>query len=297
MSMPLSQRHHCHCHGSHHEQYHRFHRHCHHQGRSGPLPLCLLLCNFHQNKQNIKVCFLRMEWKSLDTEIFSVIQSVESVWGFDFCFDFFSTFNKQQKCNECLISGRFVIFPLHFWYCFPQPTMVHKLSSPIVPCSSFARPNMVTSDQISIFFQYIYRIYRHNSLELTQFHFKPSSTMLYWPSTTKYQPVLPHTDPTSPWTKQYRPVLTQYHKIPTRTAPYWLSTTLYLPNTIKYQPVPLHTDSVPPCTNQHHLLLTQYHHISYLNVRLSFVDLRWAQLYDSLVWFTLLVVYALKDRR
>ena len=37
-------------------------------------------------------------------------------------------------------------------------------------------------------------IYRHKSLALTQFHLIPSSTKLYWPSTTKYQPVLPSTD-------------------------------------------------------------------------------------------------------
>ena len=117
----------------------------------GGLGLCLCVCySAIFTKTNRISRFVFWEW--CETEVFSVIQSVESVWGFDFCFDFFSTFNKQQKCNECLISGRFVIFPLHFWYCFPQPTMVHKLSSPIVPCSSFARPNMVTSDQISIFF-------------------------------------------------------------------------------------------------------------------------------------------------
>ena len=52
------------------------------------------------------------------------------------------------------------------------------------------RPALVTSHQISIFFN----IYRHKSLALTQFHLIPSSTKLYWPSTTKYQPVLPSTD-------------------------------------------------------------------------------------------------------
>ena len=114
MSMPLSQRHHCHCHGSHHEQYHRFHRHCHHQGRSGPLPLCLLLCNFHQNKQNIKVCFLRTD---------------ENHWKRDFL------------CHTiCWIS-------LRIW------------------------------------------------LWLTQYHKKPTSTAPYWLSTTMYQPTPPSTDP------------------------------------------------------------------------------------------------------
>ena len=50
-----------------------------------------------------------------------------------------------------------------------------------------------------------------------------------------------------------------------------------------YQPVLAYTDQAPPSTNQYCLLLTQYHHISYSNVRLSLVDLRWAQLYFSLV--------------
>ena len=39
-------------------------------------------------------------------------------------------------------------------------------------------------------------IYWHNStlLPVTQYHFIPSSTKLYWPSTTMYQPVPPHID-------------------------------------------------------------------------------------------------------
>ena len=66
----------------------------------------------------------------------------------------------------------------------------------------------------------------------------------------------------------------------TRTAFYW-------PSTIKYQPFPLHTDPVSPSTNQHRFLLAHYHQYhdmsKYSKVRLSFVDLRWAQLYVSLV--------------
>ena len=135
---------------------------------------------------------------------------------------------------------------------------------------------MVTSDQISIFFD----IYRHKSPLLTQYHL----------------------------------ILTQYYKVPTSTAPYWHSTT-------KYQPVPASTDPVPPSTIQYQ---TQYHHIQPISpytdhaststalqwqsvtinqwqhygrrtfqtilfanstVRLSFVNLRWAQLYVSLVYF------------
>ena len=85
------------------------------------------------------------------------------------------------------------------------------------------RPAMVTSNQISTFFN----IYRHTSLVLIQFHLKPSSTKLYWPSTTKYQLVPPQTDPAPLNTKQYQVKLT------------------------KYQPVPPYTDPVPPSTNQH----------------------------------------------
>ena len=64
------------------------------------------------------------------------------------------------------------------------------------------------------------------------------------------------------------------------------------------QPSMVHrlSSSIFPCSfvrlfvrpNQYRLLLTQYHHISYSNVRLSFVSLRWAQLYVSLVWTDML---------
>ena len=40
-----------------------------------------------------------------------------------------------------------------------------------------------------------FNIYRHKSPLLTQYHSIPISTKLYWPSTTKLQPVSPHTDP------------------------------------------------------------------------------------------------------
>ena len=47
----------------------------------------------------------------------------------------------------------------------------------------------VSPDQISTFSN----IYRHKSTLLTQYHLIPSSTKLYWPSTTMHQSVLPHT--------------------------------------------------------------------------------------------------------
>ena len=70
-----------------------------------------------------------------------------------------------------------------------------------------------------------------------------------------------HINPVPLNSKQYQVILTQYHQEPTSTAPYW-------PSTIVYQPQPY---------------WPSYHNISYSNVRLSFVDLRWAQLYISLV--------------
>ena len=103
-----------------------------------------------------------------------------------------------------------------------------------------------------------------------------TSTALYCSNTTKYKPVLLHTDSVLLYINQYRPILSQYHQVS-------ISTALYYPSTTKYQRVPLHTDPVPPSTNQYRLLLTHYHHIFYSNVRLSFVDLRGAQLYVSLV--------------
>ena len=52
-----------------------------------------------------------------------------------------------------------------------------------------------------------FNIYRHKSPLLTQYHSIPISTKLYWPSTTKLQPVSPHTDPVPSITNQYCPVI------------------------------------------------------------------------------------------
>ena len=173
--------------------------------------------------------------------------------------------------------------PLHFPVCF-FAHFSHQwsigwvaLSFLVHCCSSFrygdTRPNL----------HFFLIIYRHKSPILTQNHLIPSSTE-YWPSTTNYQPV---------------PILTQYHQLLTSTAFFW-------PSTIIYQPVLHSTDPVPPSTNQLRLLLTQNYHIwtstaphwpnttkyqtvppstdpvyqiSYSIIRLSFVNLRWAQLY------------------
>ena len=90
------------------------------------------------------------------------------------------------------------------------------------------------------------------------------------------QALKPHINPVPLNSKQYQIILTWCYYKSTSTA-------LYCPSTTKYNPVLLLTDPVPPSTNQYRLLLTQYHHISYSNIRLSFVDLRWTQLYVSLV--------------
>ena len=92
--------------------------------------------------------------------------------------------------------------------------------------------------------------------------------MYHW-----YHQVPAHTDPVPSCINQFCSILTQYHNISTTTARYWPSTTEYQPeapywlSTTKYQPV----------------LLTQYCHMSYSNVRLTLVNLRWAQLYVSVV--------------
>ena len=92
----------------------------------------------------------------------------------------------------------------------------------------------------------------------------------------------------------YLLLLTQYHQVPTSTSLSW-------PITIIYQPVPPYTIirsshiSVCRCfkNQQNHLyfkcrsLIVLCFYKSYMskhsNVRISFVDLRWAQLYVSLV--------------
>ena len=106
---------------------------------------------------------------------------------------------------------------------------------------------------------------------LTQHHQVPSSTALYWPSTIKYQPVLPYTESV---------LLTQYHQVPTSTALYW-------PSTIKYQPVPSFTDPVPSSTNQYRPLLSQYYWPSNTKYQLvsAHVDPYLKTIFGDLEWF------------
>ena len=69
-----------------------------------------------------------------------------------------------------------------------------------------------------------------------------------------YQPVPHLTDPVPPSISHYRPILTQFHQVPTSTAPYW-------PSTTKHQPLLPNTDPAPPSTNQYYPILTQYHQL------------------------------------
>ena len=83
----------------------------------------------------------------------------------------------------------------HDWiYCVTQLMLYtgEKLSSPIFWCLSVCQAS-VSPDQISTFSN----IYRHTSPLLTLYHLKPSSSNLYWPSTS-----------------QYRHILIQYHQVP-----------------------------------------------------------------------------------
>ena len=103
------------------------------------------------------------------------------------------------------------------------------------------------------------------SILQTQYHLLPSSTKLYWPSITMYQPASPHTDQAQPCTNQNRPIVTKHYNVPASTAPHWPSTTStnqYRLIITQYQPLPLHADLVPPSTNQYCFLLTHYHHVS-----------------------------------
>ena len=71
---------------------------------------------------------------------------------------------------------------------------------------------------------------------------------------------------------QYRPVLTQYHRVPTSTALYWPSiqwfdgwdhvNQIFSESISHWQPVPPWFDPVSPSTDQYHPILTQYHQVT-----------------------------------
>ena len=99
----------------------------------------------------------------------------------------------------------------------------------------------------SIFISIFFNIYRHKSVVLTQFHLISSSTKLHWPSTTKYQPVPPHTDPVPPNTNQHCLLLSHYYHVSTSFASYW-------PSIIIYRPPLSYTVQVPQSTKQYHIV-------------------------------------------
>ena len=124
----------------------------------------------------------------------------------------------------------------------------------------------------------------HYHLLLTQYHRVPTNTALYWHSTIIYQPVLFYNDPVLQSTNQYRPILTQYYQILTSTTFYWpsIKTSLFFFSSVKnifsfsgyYPPFP------PP------FIVPSAKNIFFLHIFssfFSFVDLRWAKLYVSLV--------------
>ena len=57
-------------------------------------------------------------------------------------------------------------------------------------------------------FQYTYG---HKSLTLNHFHLIPCSTKLYWPTTTKYQPLLSHINPAPTNTNQHGLLMTHWY--------------------------------------------------------------------------------------
>ena len=98
--------------------------------------------------------------------------------------------SQQHSSNDDLLLKRLLIWTriAHL----SRPWSIDWLSSSIFPfCLSV--PLWYYPTKSPLFFN----IYRHKSLVLTQFYLIPSNIMLYRPSTTKYQPVPPHTDPVS----------------------------------------------------------------------------------------------------
>ena len=123
----------------------------------------------------------------------------------------------------------FCNWPLHRW---PSTTKYQ----PVPPHIDSAPPN---ADQNCLFLTQYYNVTSSSASGWPNKHHISTYTVLYWPSTTKHQPVQPHTDPAPPITNLYRLLLTKYRHISTSSSPYW-------PSTTKYEPVPPHTGPVPP---------------------------------------------------
>ena len=119
---------------------------------------------------------------------------------------------------------------------------------------------------------------------MTKYHQVPTTTAFHWPSIIEYQPVPPCTDTAPSYINQYHSILTQYYQILTSTTFYWpsIKTSLFFFSSVKnifsfsgyYPPFP--PPFIVPSAKNIFLL-----HI--FSSFFSFVDLRWAQLYVSLV--------------
>ena len=57
-----------------------------------------------------------------------------------------------------------------------------------------------------------FRLFQHDTQILS------ALAALYWPSTTKYWTIPPHSDPVPPSTNYYSPILTHYHQVPQTSA-------------------------------------------------------------------------------
>ena len=90
-------------------------------------------------------------------------------------------------------------------------------------------------------------------------------------SSSCWQPVPPCSDPVTPSTNQYRPLLTKYSMIwwfrPCKPNIFWkhitlaTNTALFWSSITKYRPVPPYTDAVPPSNNHCCPLPTKYNQV------------------------------------
>ena len=160
--------------------------------------LDLLLQELHQLLHSLTIALniISKAWLDLDrkqlTDLITNLNldfGLSSAWSVNNCYRFLVVAIPPEPIRVTKLHLIFTAFFAHL----SLPWSNAWLSSSIFPCSLVC-PAMVTPDQISTFFN----IYSHKSVVLTQFHLISSCTKLHWPSTTKYQPVPPHTDPVPP---------------------------------------------------------------------------------------------------
>ena len=104
-------------------------------------------------------------------------------------FFLFSNFRKGRLLYIHPV-GRLVDVTINFSICNSLP-FFYFLTFKKADCSIFTLSvgwSVGRSVDVTINF---FNIYRHKSPLLTQYHSIPISTKLFWPSTIKYQPVLP----------------------------------------------------------------------------------------------------------